>query len=290
MEIILKAEKEGIRSECSLRFGKGLMRGQVSIVSDPFGAVVLIGGVKAEDEEFESCLFGGFQKAFEVVKTKAYKAISIDVSSFATEKTFSYAMNAILDYLIEECCSTASADFKVYLIGEFRQMDKVFLRQVEDTLFAPTKTILDLTFGDGGDPLKEAFDDYLSAHSKQKSFREYLADLIEEKKITKYSEVYKRAGVSKSTFSKIMNFSIDYRPSKATVAALAIGLKLNLEGAIAFFHAAGYHLGTAEFTDKVIRFFLERQIYDIQEVNCCLDYYGLPPLGEHSRDDNVRLN
>ena len=290
MEIILKSDKERVQSECTFRFGKGLTQGKVSLVTDLSGtAVILVGGVNAEDEGFENSLLCGFKSALEIVKTRGSQTISIDVASFATEETFSYAMNAILDCLIELRCSAMGAAFKVYLVGDFRQMNEMLLQQAEISLFAPTKTNLNLSFGDGGDPLKEAFDGYLSAHSEQKSFREYLGTLIEEKKIAKYSEVYKRAGVSKSTFSKIMNFSIDYKPSKATVAALAIGLKLDLEEAIAFFHAAGYHLGTAEFADKVVRFFLERKIYDIQEVNCCLYYYGLPLLGEHGRDDNVRL-
>ena len=101
----------------------------------------------------------------------------------------------------------------------------------------------------------------------------------------------KRAGkcsvpISKSTFFKIINFAESYSPTKNTVAALAISLKLNLIEAKDFFHAAGYHLGKTDLSDQIVRFYIQNKIYDVGIINECLNYYDLRGLGESPREHN----
>jgi hypothetical protein len=145
----------------------------------------------------------------------------------------------------------------------------------------------DQAFGDDNDSLKAKFHNYQKKLHQEKTFREYLADIIDRKGIVKYSEVYKAAGVSKYTFSKIMNFNIEppHKPSEATVAALVIGLKLDMREAEAFYNVAGYVLGESEFLDTVIRFFIDEGEYTLIEVNGLLNYFGYPQLGEKAREE-----
>ena len=107
---------------------------------------------------------------------------------------------------------------------------------------------------------------------------------MERKGITKPSELYRAACISKFTFSRIMNYKSDHRPAKDTVAALAIGLRCTMEEAQAHYHSAGYHLGTADLLDRVIGFFIRQKRYSVVEVNICLDAFGAQLIGEQSRD------
>ncbi len=139
----------------------------------------------------------------------------------------------------------------------------------------------------GDDPFTEKFaleEALASAGNPQDGFRNCLLALMERKGIEKYSAVYRAAGISKFTFSRIMNFGQDHKPSKETVAALAIGLHCSREEAQELYHAAGFHLGTTDLLDRIIGFFIREQHYSIRDVNYCLDYFGAPLIGERTRD------
>ena len=154
-----------------------------------------------------------------------------------------------------------------------------------------TKIKIDQVCGVGGDTLKKKLIEFEKGVEYAKPFREHLLGLIDERQYRKDSEVYKAAGISKYTYSKITSFKITppHKPSKDTVAALSIGLKLSLDEAQKLYNSAGYYLGTTEFVDRVVRFFIEESLYEIDEVNYCLEYYGYPPLGERSRDDRIKF-
>lgn len=107
-------------------------------------------------------------------------------------------------------------------------------------------------------------------------FREQLLSLIQKKGL-KNAELYRRADITKALFSKIKN-SADYHPSKETVIALALGLKLTLDEAKRFLQSAGYALTDSSKTDVIVQLFLKRHIYDVNELNDILYEMNLPPL------------
>lgn len=109
------------------------------------------------------------------------------------------------------------------------------------------------------------------------SFSDMLIRLIDEKGYT-CPEVYKRANVSRQTFSKIKNKE-EYRPTKETVIALAIGLKLNYDETVDFLKNAGYALSSNNKFDLIIRFYIENKNYDIFEINTVLFEYNQKTLG-----------
>ena len=105
----------------------------------------------------------------------------------------------------------------------------------------------------------------------QIKFNEYLVTLIDDDKrrtlFKKDSEVYKAAQISKDAFNKIKNGG--NIPTRETVAALALGLKLDFEETKEFYAVAGYSFGYC-CLDSAVQFFIKYKIYDLDTVNIFL--------------------
>ncbi|MBQ9273414.1 MAG: hypothetical protein IJ228_01255 [Succinivibrio sp.] len=95
------------------------------------------------------------------------------------------------------------------------------------------------------------------------SFGEYLVRLIHERELNEV-EVYQRSHIDRRLFSKLR--SQKNRPARRTVLALCFGLKLNYEEAQDFLRQAGYAF-TRSISDLIVRFMLERELWDLDMVN-----------------------
>ncbi len=109
------------------------------------------------------------------------------------------------------------------------------------------------------------------------SFQELLFLKIDMSGMTDV-EVYKRANMDRKLFSKIRS-NPAYHPRKQTVLALAIALKLDLDETIDLLSRAEYALSPGNKGDLIVKYFIERRIYDIQTINFALYEYDLPILG-----------
>lgn len=85
-------------------------------------------------------------------------------------------------------------------------------------------------------------------------------------------QVYKRANIDRKLFSKIKT-NPDYLPSKKTILALAIALKLNLDETLALLKKAGFTLSDSILSDVIIEFFITHGKYDLDEINAALYAY-----------------
>ncbi len=115
------------------------------------------------------------------------------------------------------------------------------------------------------------------AEMKRRRFADTLFRFIDESGMTDV-ECYKRANVDKKTFSKI-RCSEKYNPSRRTILAFAIALRLTLEKTQELLATVGYTLARSSITDVIVEFFITKGIYDIYEINETLFYYNQPILG-----------
>jgi len=94
----------------------------------------------------------------------------------------------------------------------------------------------------------------------------------------KDAEIYQRANIDRRLFSKIRS-NPDYMPSKPTILALAIALKLPLEHTEDLLKRAGYSLSHSQKFDVIIEYFIRNNRYNIFEINEVLFHYDQPILG-----------
>lgn len=114
------------------------------------------------------------------------------------------------------------------------------------------------------------------------TFSEKLLQLI-ERKGRKPSEVYTKAGVTRDLFSKIKS-NKDYHPTKETSLALAIALHLDLEETADLIKRAGYTISHSSESDLIVEFFIDRGMYNIDEINNQLDLRGHKTLTNWRRN------
>ena len=118
--------------------------------------------------------------------------------------------------------------------------------------------------------------EYMKAMDK--SFAYKLFDYIDSKGMTDV-ECYKKANVDKKTFSKIKCNPDTYKPSKQTAVAFAIALELTLDETQDLLASAGLTLSRSFTFDKIIRYYLQKGVYDIFEINEALFEFDQMLLG-----------
>lgn len=86
-------------------------------------------------------------------------------------------------------------------------------------------------------------------------------------------EVYKGARKDKKLFSKIRS-NINYQPSKHTVFAFAVSLKLSLAETNELLSCAGLAISKSSKFDIIMQYVFEKKIYDIDQIDYILCDYG----------------
>ena len=283
INVIVKASGTDELESGEIIIGKDIHTGTKTI---KVGLIKWLDGEHNEEESFRQIC----RKILKFAHASNLSEVAFDIDSitpYIGEKSY------IFNIIIEEVSAFMDFALSIWLVSsddiEYHKTSLEFNKYL-DVLGQDGKSY---SFCDEEDPIRSEFEEYQNSLKDEKSFREYLLDLIDSRGYRKFSEVYKPSGVSKATFNRIVNWNINppHKPSKETVAALAIGLNLSITEAQEFYNKAGYHLTKTEMIDIVVRFFIERDKNSpkyrhskIDEVNYCLEFLGLPPLGETPRE------
>lgn len=113
---------------------------------------------------------------------------------------------------------------------------------------------------------------------RDESFVQMLIRKIREKQINN-SECYTKARIDRRLFSKIIS-KPQYKIQKKTVYAFALALELSIDETSEMLLKAGFGLSNSQVFDLIIKFFIEKKIYDIELINAALYHYDQPLLGE----------
>lgn len=166
------------------------------------------------------------------------------------------------------------------ILEEMQEYIHLHLNQLELYTLKSSELIEDSLFNNVPDIVEQMQNIELENFIKTKrkpTLKEVLFAFIDKRELTD-PEVYKKAGIDRKHFNKIRSIP-NYQPKKNTILSLALALKLNKKETDKLLSSAGYSLSDSDTSDLVIQFCLEKNIYDIQDVNEALDYFSLKPLG-----------
>ena len=262
------------------------------------------GGLIGESIILKSCYIESLKLAVaHGCNSIAFPLISSGVYGYPKDQVLKFAIQVITEFLFEHemmvylCVfDRKSYEFSKKLFTEISEIidDKYVEEHDEDCIAELEKfeamcseRLVRKECVESTPPIQAPAESYGSA--KGKSLREYmkqmdkpfaykLFDLIDERGMTDV-ECYKKANIDKKTFSKIKCNPGTYKPSKQTAVAFAIALKLDLDETQNLLATAGLTLSRSFTFDKIIRYFIQKEIYDIFEINEALFEFDQVLLG-----------
>lgn len=110
-----------------------------------------------------------------------------------------------------------------------------------------------------------------------KTFMELVFSFADAKELTDV-EVQKKANLDRKAFSKL-KCGTTKNPSKSTALALAVALELDLDDTKDLLSRAGLALSPCSKQDVIVQYFIEKEAYDIYEINVALFEHGEQLLG-----------
>ena len=259
------------------------------------------GGLRGESILLKSCYLESLKLAFESgCETVAFPLISSGAYGYPKDQVLKFAIQVITEFLLDH-------ELMVYLCVYDRSSYE-FSRELFDDIssfidepsdkqmtFARSESAIfdDICDCSVGTPMmaaappvskktklsgtkSETLEEYMK--SMDKSFAYKLFDLIDASGMTDV-ECYKKANVDKKTFSKIKCNPQTYKPSKQTAVAFAIALQLDIDETQDLLASAGLTLSRSFIFDKIICYFIQREIYDIFAINEALFEFDQVLLG-----------
>ena len=247
------------------------------------------GGNTAQEKQLYDCYFNSLKLASEKnLKSIAFPLISAGIYGYPPNKALSTALKSIHDFL-----GGYDGEMTVYMIvyndDAFSAAKKLY-DGVES--FIDEKLIvndIERRRRSGNFSCKNSDVEYPESilceseifANLEDSFNTKLFDFIRQKQMTN-ADVYKNANIDRRLFSKIIS-NDTYTPSKNTIFALAISLKLNLKETESLLKSAGYAISHSSKSDLIIEYYIlhnQSQNYNIDELNFLLYQHQQIQLGQ----------
>ncbi|WP_077603791.1 O-acetyl-ADP-ribose deacetylase [Oceanobacillus sojae] len=248
------------------------------------------GGNKNEKKLLADCYQHSLALAKEYqLESIAFPLISSGVYGYPKDKAFKVAVSIIRDFLLQN-------EMLVYLVvydnASFTLSEKLFstIKQYIDDKYIEEQPADRRNRYDEANLFKEATieeqeDRYISGerledvviNGIEETFTQMLLHWIDKKGMTD-AETYKRANIDRKLFSKIRN-DVHYQPSKSTVISFAIALRLNLKETKDLLLRAGFALSRSSKFDLIVAYFIEKENYNILEINEALFAFDQKLLG-----------
>ena len=131
-----------------------------------------------------------------------------------------------------------------------------------------TSSVLDYSLADDVDSLQRKI-----KRNVTDTWQQALFNIIDSRFLDEV-ECYKRAYITKQTFSKIRS-DAQYHPDKDTAIRMCIGLKLNLDDTLDLMAKAGYTLSPSIERDLVVRYFIENKEFSVIDIDIALEDLGM---------------
>lgn len=246
------------------------------------------GGLVGESIILKSCYIESLKLAVaNGCHSVAFPLISSGTYGYPKDQVLKFAIQVITEFLFEHemivylCVfDRKSYEFSKKLFTEISDIIDDGYAEVYDEKCFSEVTETEKQFTDGkirsGSAADKTLQEYMKAMEKPFAYK--LFDLIDERGMTDV-ECYKKANVDKKTFSKIKCNPQTYKPSKQTAVAFAIALKLDLDETQELLASAGLTLSRSFTFDKIIRYFIQKEVYDIFEINEALFEFDQILLG-----------
>ena len=252
------------------------------------------GGRNGEKQLLQSC----YKKSLALAKENhcesvAFPLISSGIYGYPKDKALSVAVEMISEFLFDNEMTVYIVVFDkaAYQISEelfdgvaeyiddnyVEENEDFRLRKMRSGIFEESDFEICESFVESRTltPCDISLEDMLS--ELDDNFSVTLLKLVDVKGITDV-ECYKKANVSKQTWYKIIN-ERNYKPSKNTVIAFAIALKLTLEETKHLLATVGFALSKSNKFDVIIEYFLIKGEYNIFTINETLFKFDQVCLG-----------
>ncbi|MBQ3688412.1 MAG: macro domain-containing protein [Bacteroidales bacterium] len=247
------------------------------------------GGNTAQEKQLYDCYYNSLKLASEKnLKSIAFPLISAGIYGYPPNKALSTALKSIHDflggydgemtvYMIVYNDDAFSAAKKLYDGVESYIDEKLIVNDIERRRRSGNFSCKN---SDVEYPESILCESEIFANLED-SFNTKLFDFIRQKQMTN-ADVYKNANIDRRLFSKIIS-NDTYTPSKNTIFALAISLKLNLKETESLLKSAGYAISHSSKSDLIIEYYIlhnQSQNYNIDELNFLLYQHQQIQLGQ----------
>ncbi len=257
------------------------------------------GGHFGESAILRSCYIESLKLAVENrCESVAFPLISSGVYGYPKDQVLKFAVQTITEFLFEHELTVylcvfdrESYSFSRKLFSDIRafigdeyvdEHDECYYEELENCAKSerpPARCCAEILPSVASAPLSRPAKKSLREYIQQmdRSFAQLLFELIDQSGMTDV-ECYKKANVDKRTFSKIKS-NKNYKPSKQTIVAFAISLKLDMDTTQELLATAGFTLSKSKVFDQIIRYFILNENYDIFEINEALFEFDQQLLG-----------